>query len=180
MSQIYDMGPTALLLLRKKACFLSPSTCIGGASVVLSASDIRGAISTVGVWRGSACCPMGVLFNEVVCWSLGFEDRGSWSVGLSSCESRLLVGTPVGFGLTAFADCESPMSIKSSYQEVLEASGFPTDFGGSVVLMSRSNTSGVAGPCAATWAQVQGVQLKSGRYFNISNLFTTCYITQLN
>jgi hypothetical protein len=26
---------------------------------------------------------------------------------------------------------------------------------------------------------VQGDQLKSGPYFNISNLFTTCYITQL-
>jgi hypothetical protein len=27
---------------------------------------------------------------------------------------------------------------------------------------------------------IQGVQLKSGRYFNIINLFTTCYITHLN
>jgi hypothetical protein len=34
------------------------------------------------------------------------------------------------------------------------ASGFPTVFGGSAVLVSRSNTSGVAGPCAATWVQV--------------------------
>jgi hypothetical protein len=28
-------------------------------------------------------------------------------------------------------------------------------------------------------SQLQGVQLKSGPYFNISNLFTTCYITQI-
>jgi hypothetical protein len=28
-------------------------------------------------------------------------------------------------------------------------------------------------------AYIQGVQIKSGPYFNISNLFTTCYITQL-
>jgi hypothetical protein len=26
---------------------------------------------------------------------------------------------------------------------------------------------------------IQDVQLKSGPYFNISNLFTTCYITQI-
>jgi hypothetical protein len=29
------------------------------------------------------------------------------------------------------------------------------------------------------YRNIQGVQLKSGSYFNIGNLFTTCYITQL-
>jgi hypothetical protein len=57
-----------------------------------------------------------------------------------------------GFGLTAFAACDSPMSI-NSYEAVLGASDFPNNFGGSDVLVSRSNKSGVAGSCATTWAQ---------------------------
>jgi hypothetical protein len=34
-------------------------------------------------------------------------------------------------------------------------------------------------PQSRLTTKIQSVQLKSGPYFNISNLFTTCYITQI-
>jgi hypothetical protein len=79
-------------------------------------------------------------YGFVFCTQVSAERLGNlpWGVYRRSIVSFIL------------ADCEPPMSIQSSYQDILGA----TDFGGSAVLVSRSNTNGVTGPYAATWAQV--------------------------
>jgi hypothetical protein len=81
----------------------------------------RGCYVDLGVWRGSACRPMGVLFNVVVCWSLGFDARGSWSVGV------IIVGVEIAGGDTSEFGVNSTRRLRVTYVHQVV---IPRDSGG--------------------------------------------------